>query len=223
MKLLSIFLAGTLLAGCATGAQLEGNRIDQVAADTASEAKQCENAVLLEARFSTLLPKLPPRDSRESPSMAILSNSNVPTAEEARLLIDLHDAMQPCRKKIIEGASRISPALVVVFAENYQQMDELYLRLVQRSISWGDFARSRQVIAADSTRKFAAVQQDIQQNLQVSHAQEMQQRQAAASTFLAWNAYQQQIQAQHSLVNAVNRPRMTQCHYAGVVLQCTTY
>jgi hypothetical protein len=87
MKFLTIFSVGIPLAGCATGAQLEGNGIDQVAADTASEAKQCENAVLLGARFSSLLSKLPPRDSRDSPSMEILSNSNVPTAGEARLLI----------------------------------------------------------------------------------------------------------------------------------------
>jgi hypothetical protein len=219
--LLALALALPLL-GCSTSADVEGQRLSDVANQASQQSSQCVSEVFRRPEFAMIVDKLPPMD-RSKPSMSLLANEQKPTQQEVQSLIKFYDAIQPCRTIALEGYGKVSPAYVVVIAEHYVKSDENSLALVKRNISYGEHARTFNANSAILDARFAAVGQQINDNLAVSNQMEMQRRQAAGAALLAWSAQQQQVQAQQNIANAINRPRTTQCRYVGVYLQCNTF
>lgn len=124
---------------------------------------------------------------------------------------------------MLQDFAKVHPAYAAVAAETYAAADQQYARLVRREISWGENAvMSAQRVTAMRVA-LTRVGQQINAELANAHAYEIQQRQAAAAALSNW-AYQQQVLSQNQqAVNALSRPRMTNCQYVGTVLNCTSF
>jgi hypothetical protein len=155
--------------------------------------------------------------------MEALSQSS-PTTEEAAAMLQLHsEYLTPCRKLVLQSAGDIHPALVTVMAESYARSDANYARLVTYKISWGEFVTEIEAGLNQRKAQLAQVGASIGKNLNQAHNAEVARYQAASAALAQWG-YQQQVLAQNQqAINAMNRPRMTNCQYVGTYLSCTTF
>jgi LAS superfamily LD-carboxypeptidase LdcB len=202
--------------------------MEQAIVDTQNRSNACWEMVERDPRFQGILEKIPIRDPL--PSLTILANSDLPTSQEIEDLYAGHQAIQPCRKIALEGMGRVHPALVSVFAEAYAGFDDDLLRLVNRQLTWGEYAQAYIQRRKMLTEKLLRTAQEIDAQLANAHAYELQQRQRAGQALMLWSAYQQQLYQQQMqlfqqqmMINAANRPHMTNCTYMGYQPSCTTY
>jgi hypothetical protein len=185
--------------------------------------KPCFDRVKNTPSALALKDKLPPDDFNTSTPLPLLTDDTKPTPEQVKHLFALHAEYQPCRKLALENLGSIHPGLVALFAEAYAKQDERTIRLAKRAVTWGENARAtiqeRQEIAA----KFVALSQQVDRNLAASHAAEMERRQQASQALLMWGIYQQQLNQQQQMINAMSRPVVTNCNYVGRQIRCMSY
>jgi hypothetical protein len=93
--------------------------------------------------------------------------------------------------------------------------DRSLIDLLQRKITWGDHLKSLKDNYAHYLPELVAEEQRINAGLAQSHANELQQRQAAA------NALAQFAQTQQ-MINAMYRPSFTNCTGFGNSVNCIT-
>jgi len=209
-----LLVGAAALGGCATGAQQEAERMQGTGAVSLQAMNACWATVEASDQYQALKGRLPPPQG-DTP-MAIMVNQAKPTPEEAALLLSLHDGpIAACHREGIEDAGKVHPAYGAIFARGYADADTDYAQLVQRQISWGEYAqrsaRRKEVVRTAMLEADA----QIRQNLQSAHAYEMQQRQAFAAA-MRQAAYQQQV------ISALNRPVTTNCYRNGAYLNCTS-
>lgn len=113
-----------------------------------------------------------------------------------------------CRREAMEGLARVHPAYGVILARAYADSDGDYAELIQRQMSWGQFAQRAAQHKQAARASLLEADGKIQHNLQNAHAYEMQQRQAFAAA-MRQAAYQQQV------ISAMNRPVNTTCYRTG--------
>jgi hypothetical protein len=207
------------VAGCATAAQREVERMKTSADRGVTAARSCEAQVTAMPEYQSIKVYM----VTDGPSLAAQTNSSKANPEEIRAIFAVHAAMVPCRKIRIEAANEVSPILVPPLVENYARNDATYVALVEGKVTWGEFTRAIGAAHIEGKQKFAAAIAQVGQGLNQSHAAEMARRQQAAAALSNW-AYQQQVLLQNQqMINAMNQPRMTNCQYVGTMLNCTTF
>jgi hypothetical protein len=107
-----------LMAGCQTAAQQESLRISATDRATVVATRSCITDVIFKPAYSELRARLH-FNPESSPSLAQLSDPEIPTAEDVTNLYSAHDELQPCRKIALEGAGQIHPLYVALRAENF--------------------------------------------------------------------------------------------------------
>jgi hypothetical protein len=197
------------LAGCATQAQQESDRIKTTVGQAKSEMTACRTREEAMPAYQALKDNLPPLDG-SAPSMTLQANKAKPTLEDVPMLIEFHrDGITPCRKITLEEAAKVNTALASPIAESYAASDQNFVRLVRREISWGDFATANYQRTVALQSQLRNVGSKIDERLANAHAQELQRRQAA------WAAAAAAVRA--------SQPVTTNCQRIGSSINCTSY
>jgi len=158
------------------------------------------------------------------PTLAQLSDSAKPTPDDLRALFDLHEQfISPCRKLILEAAALFTAAQVAAVADWFAQTDAVYVKLAQGNLTWGQAVQALSDSERQMMARSAQIDAEMRRNLAQSHNAEIARRQQAAAA-LSNYVYQQQVLIQNQqMIDAANRPRVTNCQYVGAYLNCTTY
>lgn len=167
------------LAGCATPAPPEGDRLEGAAARALSEIKACQAREETLPAYQALKNKLPPLDG-SAPPAALEANEAKPTADEVPLLVAFHrDGIAPCRKITLDQVARVNPALVPPIVQAHMASRESYDRLVRREISWGEFAKDSYQRTLAIRAELLAVAASIDEQNAISQIREFQHRKKA--------------------------------------------
>jgi hypothetical protein len=221
MRALAFVVALLVLGGCATKAQQEVSRLNDVAVAGGQAIDACDQRLVQGAPYQALKAKLGPVDG--ATPIALKANKDKAIPAEVQALYALHqDYLTPCRKIRIETVAKLHPDLVAILAETYANGDANLVRLTTRQISWGEYLTARDAISTDSKAKSVAVFSTLQKNLDVAHASELARRQVAATALSNWAHQQQVLLQQQQTIDATNPPRTTTCRYVGATLSCTT-
>jgi hypothetical protein len=215
-----------LLTGCQTGAQEELSRMKTTRAAGYEKIDACEDAVAKTPAAQIVVAYWPPK---EGPSLVMQASTAKATPEQVRAVFEFHASIAPCRKLTLETENAIHPSFVGSLVEYYSRADAAYLAVAERRTTWGEFARTIASAKIELQNQRNAVFAQISQGLRQSHDAEVAQRQRAMAAFSQWSlqqqllVQQQQQQQQQQVLNRLNQPRVTDCLYIGILLQCTTY
>lgn len=204
-------LATLLLSACTTNAQRQAQVISESRKASAVQLRACSKAVSDLPEYQILDPHIP-RDIRTATLEQLMDRSLV-TDEEIAAVLFVHPKTQVCKEQYISQISSTTPTLGTIIATMFTKTERSLIDLLQRRKSWGDHIQSVKEIATQYMSEIAAEEQRINSGLAQSHANELQQRQAAA------NAITQFAQTQQ-IINAMNRPVFTNCTGLANTVNC---
>ncbi len=211
-----------LMIGCETATQ---KHISNLTADIQA-AEQRVYACLQNIETNPVyqgLSKHTPLTGRMTPSIEQLTDDTLPTEDESKVIVALHNELSQCRARGIEDLMKTVPSLVSIFVPAYLEGDLITVELIKRKITWGEANKRKATIKNETMSKGHAEVQRLNQAYARSHEAELQQRQAAMNALSNW-AYQQQVLLQNQqLINTINRPVMTNCTGAGRSIQCSSF
>jgi hypothetical protein len=211
------------VGGCATAAQQQAAQMkaNYMQGMTATDACWAQAAESQDGR--ELAELLPPRGNK-TPSMTLLTNKQVPSPEQAAVLIRYHNEYRRrCQETAMAALQTTHPALAALGSEVVAVLNQGYAKLASREVSWGAHAQFSEQVNAEAEKQWVTVTQRIRSGLEAQHSAEMRQRQAAIAN--AYNVYATQtlLNQNQQMINAYNRPRSTNCSVIGGYLNCTTY
>ncbi len=219
----SLLIVVLALAACDTPAQQEVRRIESESQRVEALVKPCFERALASPSALALKDKLIPYDLNTPVPLTLLADDTKPTPEQVQAIFALHAEYQPCRKLALENLGSINPGLVAIFAEHYARQDEQAVQLTKGALTWGENAKAAQRLRQETTHKLVALWQQMNQQLAASHAAEIERRQRAGQALLMWGVYQQQLNQQQQMINAMSRPVVTNCSYVGRQIQCRSF
>jgi hypothetical protein len=98
---------------------------------------------------------------------------------------------------------------------SYNKGEDDLLVLIQQKMTWGDYVRRARDRATETQAALLAEDRNVVSGLQQEHQAEIAQRQRAAEALAAWAQTQE-------LINAANRPVITNCNAFGGMVNCVT-
>lgn len=222
MRCLTWLLVCLVLGGCATAAQQESQRMQRGLQELDRPMQECSQR--MDASSSYKLIRRQMAGTAEAPTLEQLSNPAKATPEEVRALYDLHqNYITPCRKIILQAAAVVSAGHVAIMADWFAKSDANYLRIAQGTVTWGQANKAAADAGREAMSRIAQADAELGRSLAQSHNAEIARRQQAAAA-LSNYVYQQQVLIQNQqMIDAANRPRVTNCQYVGAYLNCTTY
>lgn len=187
-----------------------------------------ENFTLMREKETTCLNKIysnpvyqPLRERiNNNPTLTQLTDKELPTDEELRLIVTEHNERAVCRTVIIEGLMNSVPGLIPVFVQYYNTNDLILADLIERKINWGEGnKRLRASFLELQTQAISTVKQ-LERDLSVSHNNELAQRQAAYNSFRQWRQNQEALRQNQQMIDSLNRPVITDCTRFGNTVNC---
>lgn len=207
-RLFLALLASASIVGCATQAQLQNEAIAENTRTTAQGYQNCLQAVT-SASHQEVLRK------RFASSLEQLADTKKATDEEAKALFAGHAEAQRCRQGYLDQIVKTSPSFVPVMVATFNRSDEILVALVQRRITWGEFASRKRASDAQGAAEWEAEAGRIFAELQQSHQAELARRQSALNALAAYAQRQQ-------MIDAMSRTLVTACSGFGNAVRCTT-
>lgn len=198
-------------AGCATPAQRQFQAMKTGNALQASQVKACSAQVYRSAEYDPIRSHLP-----ESPSDATLqqlSDRSFATPEEIKAISVTHPRAQACRKAFLQGLTQTEPSLVPILTASYNKNEDDLLGLTQHKMAWGDYVRRIRDRSAETQAAIQAEDRRVVSELRYEDQEERAERQRAAEAFAAWAQTQE-------MINAANRPVITNCSGFGNMVNC---
>lgn len=212
--LLGIGLASLLvLTACATAAQRQVQQVSSALGDAAVAMDACVAASINKPEFAPLLPHTVRPNT--GPTVAQLTDEQLPTPEEAMLLARRHDEISGCRQTTLRVLSSAMPTVLPVFLDSWEKDTANMVQLVERKISWAEATRRWEALKLEATKALTAASQQYLAEMDVLHREELARRERAADALLQWSLEQQ-------LINAANRPVVTNCTRIGNMVNCTS-
>jgi hypothetical protein len=183
-------------------------------------------------KYATIISRYPDLETGQY-SIEQLSNKNVPTPDEAKLVASMYDDAAVCRDIFDKSVAENRPDIVNILDDQRNKSANITIGLVQRKVAWGEAAQEFQALKADLDAKIAAANRQWTSDLQASNDAEMAQRRAAAVVAMQYlqnqqilnqqqSAIQQQNLNQQLMINSLNRPVTTNCFASGSMLNCTS-
>ena len=203
-----------VVAGCATAAQRQAQQAGVASREAVAQLKSCLSAVWSKPEYASLVPHNPDMDTGQH-TMVQLTDESVPSAEEARLEAARFDENSGCRKQFLASLSLARPDLVPILANGYSRGAAIVVELVERKITWGEAARRETEAASDVRSQVATADQRWLVDLRAENQAELARRQAAAEALMQWSQQQQ-------MINAINRPVVTNCSGWGGSVNCVS-
>jgi hypothetical protein len=163
MKILSLVIALLALGGCTRQVPSEAARIHGIAASDAPIIDACWRKVLASPPHRALRAKM--GDHADSPTVAMKSNAEKATPQEAALLRSLRqDYLAPCRRMALESATKVHPSIVAILTDSYARADANTARLANRDIAWGEYVSENQAIVTHRRAELLAAGESMQRN-----------------------------------------------------------
>lgn len=107
--------------------------------------ESCQGAVRNNPKYAALLPHL--KDvSVGHYTLTQMSDSHVPTPQEATLLAEYGDKTDVCTESAAAQISSIDPRIGQAFQKLNSRVRNLDLALINRQMSWGEYARDAQAM-----------------------------------------------------------------------------
>lgn len=219
MRLIVLVALMTVLAGCATRAQLEMARLMNSVESGKAASEACIAKVKETPEYRLLAPYLP----EGSASLAAQANPAKATPAEIKAVFVVQEAGAECRKINLEGMGNLNPDMMALLARAYTKVDAGYLGIVERKMTWGEFIRVREVARTEFLDQAMAIARQMDRELQAAHKAEVDEYKEAAKAILIWSEQQHAMYQRQKLIEAINRPRTTNCQYIGKRVTCTTF
>jgi len=213
-------VAVLLVSGC-TGAQIEVNRMQKVAAETKVSAEACNETIAGNSKYAPIATKTYFGADNKIP-LQMLNDKTSPTKPEIALLYGVYGEVQDCRKIVLDGASRMHPLYMLTLVEAYAESDKLWAEVTAGRLTWGKFNEGRKNISTRTQARMLQADTQISSQLQNQHQFELEQRQRAAAAMQQWSYQQQVLANQQQAINAMNQPRTINCNYFGNTAQCSS-
>jgi hypothetical protein len=213
-SLLWLVLAGALLvAGCATQAQRQYQAITTGNKAIGDQMKACSAAVYNDAAAAPIRSHIP-LDIREA-TLSELSDASFASPAEIDAINALYPTLKSCQRQGLDALLNTTPGFVPILTKAYSEGDDQTILLIQRKLTWGDYTKGRRDRFLALQVALQAEGQRVVSGLQQEHNAEMAQRQRAAEALSAWAQTQQ-------LINATNRPVITNCNAFGNMVNCVS-
>lgn len=204
---------GFALAGCATQAQRQALAIKENNTNANLQYSACARSLYSSAEADPIRSHTPMNAT--DATLAQLADSSMASPSEIQAILSVQPRLKECQRTALTQLSTSTPSLVPILAKSYSALDDNFLSLVQRRITWGEFNKRRRDSAAGTQLALQQAGRQIAGELREMHRDEMAQRQAAAEAFAQWAQTQQ-------LINAMNRPVITNCNRFGSNVNCVT-
>ena len=212
-----LFLFSCVILAACTQASMQGMRMKQAQQEVVVKGTKCFQVAMSHRDIQILSGKMALSSPDVlTPSLEMISSSEKVTEKKIEAFSNFHALLQPCRKIIIDGTQRDLPFYTPIFSEQFVNTDGLLLRLIKREISWGEYNQQKRDIAICFSKKIMNAANEVNQRLGKAHYDELAVRQRAMSSLQSY--YNQQ-----RLINAINKPTFTNCHYFGNSIQCTSF
>ncbi|MBB5462848.1 hypothetical protein [Paraburkholderia sp. Cpub6] len=211
---IALLLAAAVLAGCQTATQQRASHMSEVLKQTVAQRKACAAEAYNSPQAAPIRARLPmdPADA----TLAQLNSTDHASPDEIKSLYAVHDMIQPCRKATADELMTVTPTVVPILLDSYQESDTAVLSLINQQTTWGQYLQDQQREENIGKAKLIAELNRIQSDLQQSYQAEMQQRAQAAQAMANYLQTQQAI-------NAINRPVYTNCTSFGNTTNCLTH
>jgi uncharacterized membrane protein YcjF (UPF0283 family) len=203
-----------LLVGCATQAQRQFQTMKTSNQASLQQMKTCASDVYNSPEFVPLRGHLPlnPLDV----TLQQMSDSTFATPTEVQAIFAAHPHIQACRKALLSGFAQSEPSLVPILIASYNKSEDELLALTQRKVTWGDYVRGARDRATELQATLLAEDRSVVSGLNQEHQAEIAQRQRAAEALAAWAQTQE-------MINAANRPVITNCNAFGNNVNCVSH
>jgi hypothetical protein len=208
------FSAALLLSACATQAQRQFQEMRTTNQEIAAQLKACSAAVYNSAEFVPLRPHIPL--SISDTTLEQLSDTTLASPDEIRAIFAVHPRLQECRKTALAALLQIEPSVVLILTTSFNKGEDTLLTLIQRKVTWGEYVRQVRDRTAETQAEVQAEGSRIVGELRQENQAELEQRQRAADAIAAWAQTQQ-------LINAANRPVITNCNAFSNMVNCVSH
>jgi hypothetical protein len=211
--LFTLAVAGLLLTGCATAAQRQYQAMASGNRAILGEAKSCGEAVYNSPEAAPLRPHVP--QSARDATLAQLSDQSLATKGEIDAILLLHPRLKACQKAVLDGLLNTTPSVVPILTREYAAADDDTILLIQRKMPWGERVRRARDRINATEAELQSEARSVTAGLERQHEGELARRQAAAEALARWSQTQQ-------IINAANRPVITNCTRLGNSTNCTS-
>jgi hypothetical protein len=221
VRIAAMLLIASGLGGCTTAAQRQLATINTEASETQKNYKSCIADVAANSEFARIL-KHVPIDGGPA-TLEQKADQSFATAQEAKVVLAWRADFGDCRQALNTAEQSFAPTLMPALLEAQNASDSVWVKVVHRELNWGGALQQLADIQTTIREKSQQVGKEMTAELQQEHQAEMAQRHAVASAFAqaAHNFAEQQNQQQ--MINAINRPRTTDCNGFGYSVSCTSY
>jgi hypothetical protein len=208
------------VVGCITGASKESARVQKVAAEPTSLGLACVQRVAENPEYNGISTKLY-FGADNQPPLAMLADKSRPTKEQIKLLYQVRDDMQRCRKILLEGPAKVHPLILSTLVNSFAESDKLWAEATGGKLAWGTFNQRRKDISTQAQANLAQADTQIASQAQSRDENQTQpdkeQRQHAVEAIEQWAHQQQMLASQQQATFADSQPRTTtiSCSYYG--------
>jgi hypothetical protein len=211
----SAMIASTVffVVGCATQAQRQFQAIKTSNQEHVAELKTCVSNVHNSPDFAPLRNHIPLNPLEVT--LQQMSDTTVATPTEIQAIFSTYPQIQACRKALLNGVAQSEPSLVPILVASYNKAEDDLLAVTQQRMTWGDYVRKARDRATDTQAALLAEDRRVVSGLQQEHQAEIAQRQRAAEAIAAWAQTQE-------MINAANRPVITNCNEFGNMVNCVS-
>lgn len=201
------------LTGCATQAQRQAQAISTSWQSISAQVQACVTTVQLSEEAAPIRRHTPLKI--QDATLQQLTDPAKATDDEIAAIYVTHPKVQECRSTELDALSRTTPIMVPVLVDLFNRSDQNLIALLEKKITWGEGNQRQKDLFVEAQKSIAAAAQQINASLQQSHEAELARRQAAANALAQWAAQQQTI-------NALTRPRITNCNAIGNTVNCVS-
>jgi len=182
--------------------------------ENSSAAKICITNVHNSPEFVLLKNYIP--INALDPTLKQMSDRTFATPAQIQAIFATHSQARACRQALLNGLAQIVPSVVPILVASYNKNEDDLLALTERKMTWGDYTRRERDRATETQFDLQAEDSHIVSGLQQQHRAEIEQRQRSADALPAWAQTQE-------LINAANRPVITNCNALGSMVNCVTH
>jgi hypothetical protein len=212
--MLALSATTLLLSACATQAQRQFQAIRTANQEIGAQVKACAAAVYNSAEFSPLRAHIPL--SITDATLEQLSDTSLASPEEIHAIFVSHPRLQECRKTALTALAQTEPSVVPILTASYNKNEDNLLALIQRKQNWGEYIHSVRNNTTETQAAVRAEERRIVGELRQENQAELEQRQRAAEALASWAQTQE-------LINAANRPVITNCNAFSNMVNCVSH
>jgi hypothetical protein len=214
------------LVACATTAQRDLDRMSSRADEVRAAQRECWTRVNSSEDRRVMSDRLLESDSdpRRLEKLALTGRA---TQKEKIAILGHSRRSMECRKIQIEGWGGVHPVIAMTVLDAHGKIEDISLKLLKDQMDVGAYNAEMLRIHIQHERDWQAAFQEVNSQLQSSHAAEVNYRRAAFSQALqSWSAQQQAIAAQQKAAvptAVLPNPTVTQCVVVGNVVNCNSH